>query len=84
MSIFDKFNDRGLGKEAAFEKLCCQLFEIWGTTEGLSEGWAFRDIRGSGGDGGIEAYWRRSVDDNWIGLQAKWFPGTITPRCSDL
>lgn len=78
MSIFDKFNNQGLKDEDAFEELCCQLFETWGCDRGfLNEGWTYRDIRGSGGDGGIEAYWRKASTDEWIGIQAKWFRQTI-------
>ena len=59
MSIFEKFNNQGLGDEEAFEELCCQLFETWGIhTMGFNSTWAYRDIRGEGGDGGIEAYWQ--------------------------
>lgn len=79
MSIFDKFNNQGFGDEDAFEELCCQLFETWGICRmGYGDCWAYRDIRGAGGDGGIEAYWLNSKSDVVIGLQAKWFRKTIT------
>lgn len=75
MSIFEKFNDQGLGKRSAFEKLCCQLFESWGKyEENLKDPWVYRAINGTGGDGGIEAYWHNTKTDEWIGIQAKWFP----------
>jgi len=75
--IFDDFNDHGFGKRDAFEKLCCQLFELYGKDKGLDTDWRFRDIRGDGGDGGIEAYWHNADCDEWIGIQAKWFPNTL-------
>ena len=79
MSIFVKFNNQGLGDEDAFEELCCQLFETWGIrTMGFNSTWTYRDIRGDGGDGGIEAYWHDTNSDEFIGIQAKWFRGSIT------
>lgn len=80
MSIFEKFNNQGLGDEEAFEELCCQLFETWGMhTMGFNSTWAYLDIRGEGGDGGIEAYWQDTNSGEFIGVQAKWFRGSITP-----
>lgn len=81
MSIFEKLDNNGSSDNAAFEKLCCQLFETWGQRQ-LDHGstWLYRNIRGSGGDGGIEAYWHDTVHDDWIGLQAKWFRKSITPN----
>lgn len=74
MSIFEKFNNQGLGNAAAFEELCCQLFETWGTrTMGFDSSWTYRNVRGNGGDGGIEAYWHDTRSDEFIGVQAKWF-----------
>ncbi len=79
MRIFENFNDQGLGERDAFEKLCCQLFESWGKNEaGFDTRWSFRCINGSGGDGGIEAYWHKADSDEWIGIQAKWFPNRLT------
>lgn len=80
MSIFDKFNNHGMGNKEAFEELCCQLFESWGRRQMEYDGrWTYRNIRGAGGDGGIEAYWQNSESDEIIGLQAKWFRKSITP-----
>lgn len=80
MSIFDQFNNQNLSEEDAFEELCCQLFETWGThTMGFDANWAYLNIRGSGGDGGIEAYWHNTANDTFIGIQAKWFRKSITP-----
>ncbi len=68
-----------MSNQDAFEELCCQLFETWGVhSRGFDSGWDYRDIRGAGGDGGIEAYWYNQNDDQYIGIQAKWFPKTIT------
>ena len=79
MSIFEKFNDQGLGDKDAFEELCCQLFETWGIhAMNFNSSWEYRDIRGNGGDGGIEAYWHDTNSDEYIGVQAKWFRGSIT------
>lgn len=79
MSIFEKFNNQGLNDDAAFEELCCQLFETWGTrTMGFDASWDYLDIRGDGGDGGIEAYWRNTNTGEYIGIQAKWFKKSIT------
>lgn len=80
MSIFDKFNNQNLSEEEAFEELCCQLFETWGKhTMGFDANWTYRNIRGSGGDGGIEAYWHNATVNTFIGVQAKWFRKSITP-----
>ena len=78
MSIFEKFNDQGLGKQSAFEEMCCQLFETWGKTEmGFDGAWRYSNVRGSGGDGGVEAYWYNPRANTWVGLQAKWFLKTL-------
>ena len=86
MSIFDRFNDQGMGNREAFEELCCQLFETWGLAqEAIDDSWTYRDIRGEGGDGGIEAYWRNPDSSDCIGIQAKWFPDKIDgPRLSNI
>lgn len=68
-----------MSNQDAFEELCCQLFETWGQChEHYSNTWKYRNIRGAGGDGGIEAYWHDTVNDDWVGLQAKWFPKSMT------
>lgn len=80
MSIFEQFNNQGLGDEDAFEEMCCQLFETWGIhTMNFNSTWDYRDIRGDGGDGGIEAYWHNSNSGEFIGVQAKWFRKSMTP-----
>ena len=79
MSIFSNFNNQGLDNDAAFEEMCCQLFETWGArTMQFDSNWEYLDIRGSGGDGGIEAFWHNVDNDHYIGIQAKWFAKTIT------
>lgn len=79
MSIFEKFNNQGLGDKDAFEELCCQLFETWGIhTMNFNSTWTYLDIRGNGGDGGIEAYWHDTCSGGYIGVQAKWFRESIT------
>lgn len=79
MSIFGNFNNQGLDNDVAFEEMCCQLFETWGArTMQFGSGWEYLDIRGDGGDGGIEAFWHNVEDDRYIGLQAKWFVNTIS------
>lgn len=80
MSLFNKFNNQGMSHQDAFEELCCQLFETWGRHhEHYGKNWKYRNIRGAGGDGGIEAYWHNTVNDDCVGLQAKWFPASMTP-----
>lgn len=79
MGIFDKFNNQGMGDREAFEELCCQLFETWGQRQmNYDSEWTYRNIRGAGGDGGIEAYWRNGVTEDCVGLQAKWFRSRLT------
>lgn len=78
MSLFGKFNNNDLGNQDAFEEMCCQLFEVWGKRElGCEPAWTYRKIRGAGGDGGIEAYWRNNENGTWVGIQAKWFMQTL-------
>ncbi len=80
MSIFDKFNNQGMGDRKAFEELCCQLFESWGQQQmNYGDDWTYRNIRGAGGDGGIEAYWSNESIGKFIGLQAKWFKSRLSP-----
>ena len=79
MSIFEKFNTQGMSPADAFEELCCQLFEYWGKGQGQFDGgWTFCNIRGAGGDGGIEAYWANGSSTECYAVQAKWFRSTLT------
>lgn len=79
MSIFEKFNTQGMSPADAFEELCCQLFEYWGKRQQQFDGnWTYCNIRGAGGDGGIEAYWNNESSTECYALQAKWFRSTLT------
>ena len=79
MSIFEKFNTQGMNPADAFEELCCQLFERWGKEQPqVDDGWSYRNIRGAGGDGGVEAYWTNGSFTEYYAIQAKWFRSTLT------
>ena len=79
MSIFEKFNTQGMSPDDAFEELCCQLFEYWGKGQQQFDGsWTYRNIRGTGGDGGVEAYWTNGSSTECYAVQAKWFRSTLT------
>lgn len=79
MSIFEKFNTQGMSPADAYEELCCQLFEYWGKRQRqLDSNWTYRNIRGAGGDGGIEAYWTNESSTECYAVQAKWFRSTLT------
>lgn len=71
---FHMYND---APTKAFEILCNQLFENWCKEQYKSELVSFHVVNGAGGDGGVESYAVLS-DGNIIGLQAKWFPDSIT------
>lgn len=71
---FQTYND---APTKAFEILCNQLFENWCKEQYPSEMASFNVVNGSGGDGGVESYAVLS-DGKVIGLQAKWFPDSIT------
>ncbi len=50
----------------------------WGKDNLSDDGdWHYLRIRGAGGDGGIEAYWRNTVNNEYVGIQAKWFPESL-------
>lgn len=61
----------------AFEVLCNQLFENWCKEEYKTCLMSFNIVNGAGGDGGVESYAVLS-DGSVVGLQAKWFPTSIT------
>ena len=63
--------------ERAFEILCNQLFENWSKREYNDKFASFCVVNGSGGDGGVESY-STLIDGGIIGLQAKWFPYSIS------
>lgn len=79
MSIFEKFNSQGMSPADAFEELCCQLFEYCGKGQKqFDDNWTYCNIRGAGGDGGIEAYWTNESSTECYAVQAKWFRSTLT------
>ncbi len=55
-----------------FEEFCCQLFYFEKNNLNIPNESIFFRLRGSGGDGGIEAYWKLPNEDE-IGIQAKYF-----------
>lgn len=56
------------GQRHAFEELVCQLARRDPPASGVE----FRRVEGSGGDGGVEAYWLLTSGEK-IGYQAKYF-----------
>ena len=68
MIDFSKINSFGEGQRYAFEELMCQL----ASHESFPEGAQFQRVEGSGGDGGVEAYWTRP-DGRKVCYQAKYF-----------
>src|SRR5258708_16283379 len=68
MIKLDEIKGYSLGQRAAFEMLVCHLARRDPPTPKA----AFRRIEGSGGDGGVEAYWLLP-DGAEIGYQAKFF-----------
>ena len=73
-TTFQTYNE---APEKAFEMLCNQLFENWCQKEYDSKIKFFNIVNGSGGDGGVESY-ATLVDDSVVGLQAKWFPSSMS------
>ena len=73
-ATFQTYND---APTKAFEILCNQLFENWCKEQYASDLASFHVVNGAGGDGGVESYAALS-DGRIIGLQAKWFPDSIT------
>lgn len=61
----------------AFEAMCNQLFELWVNRECGDEKKSFIVVNGAGGDGGVESY-ATLVSEKEIGVQAKWFPDSMT------
>lgn len=61
----------------AFEAMCNQLFELWIDREYKDTKKSFVVVNGAGGDGGVESY-ATLVTGEKIGVQAKWFPDSIT------
>lgn len=71
------FQTYNMAPEKAFEVLCNQLFENWGKEEYKLNIDSMRVVNGAGGDGGVESYIVLK-DGSIIGLQAKWFPTSMT------
>jgi hypothetical protein len=67
-SDFTQIRGLSTGQRQSFEELVCQLAR----REPVQVGSVFRRIEGSGGDGGVEAYWLLP-DGTKIGCQAKFF-----------
>lgn len=61
----------------AFEAMCNQLFELWVNREYRDTKQSFVVVNGAGGDGGVESY-ATLVTGEEIGVQAKWFPDSIS------
>lgn len=61
----------------AFEAVCNQLFELWINREYKDTKQSYIVVNGAGGDGGVESY-ATLVTGEEIGVQAKWFPDSIT------
>ncbi|MBS1606924.1 MAG: hypothetical protein JST42_29985 [Bacteroidetes bacterium] len=75
--MFDNFNTHNDSHERAFEALCAQLFERWVYREYPGQVGYFTILKGSGGDGGVEAY-AILTNGDWIGVQSKWYPYAVT------
>ncbi|MCD8106802.1 MAG: hypothetical protein LUE20_02415 [Oscillospiraceae bacterium] len=73
-STFETHNE---SSESAFEMLCNQMFKNWCSSEYGTSIDSFYFVNGSGGDGGVESYVALN-DGSIIGLQAKWFPYSIS------
>ena len=71
------FQTYSMPADKAFEALCNQLFENWCKEKYSSDVVSFSVVNGNGGDGGVESYAVLS-DKSVIGLQAKWFPYSIS------
>ncbi len=57
-------------KNEAFEKLCNYIFRLYGEKNEYHA--KFISNNGSGGDGGVEAYWQFDNDDEYA-IQSKYF-----------
>lgn len=71
---FQTYND---APTKAFEVLCNQLFENWCKEEYSLQITSFSIVNGAGGDGGVESFCALDSGEI-IGLQAKWFPSSIS------
>jgi hypothetical protein len=73
-----RLNKYNSSPEEAFEALSVHLFQRWLYRTRATEIDYFSVVNGAGGDGGVEAY-GRSNNGDIIGLQAKFFTGSLTP-----
>lgn len=71
---FQTYNE---AETRAFEAMCNQLFELWIDREYKDIKKSFIVVNGAGGDGGVESY-ATLITGEEIGVQAKWFPDSIT------
>ncbi len=65
-------------KDKGFEEFCCQVFHIKEKELKVPDNSCFYRVKGDGGDGGIEAYWKFPQDEE-IGIQAKYFLNLDNP-----
>jgi hypothetical protein len=72
-----RFQTHGMADDKAFEVLSNQLFENCIKEESSANLAEFSVVNGAGGDGGVESY-AVLKNGSVIGLQAKWFPSSIT------
>lgn len=70
--MWTNFQTRHESPDAAFEALCCQLFERWCRRQYGDAIRSFYFVDGRGGDGGVEAF-AILEDESVVGLQAKAF-----------
>ncbi|WP_446008447.1 hypothetical protein [Candidatus Electrothrix sp.] len=68
MIDFSKIHGFQSGQRLSFEELVCQLAR----REEYPADAEFRRVEGAGGDGGVEAYWKKA-DGRKTGYQAKYF-----------
>lgn len=75
--IWQHFQTYNEAATRAFEAMCNQLFELWVNRECKETKQSFVVVNGAGGDGGVESY-ATFKNGKEIGVQAKWFPDSIT------
>ena len=63
----------------AFEELCIQIFQYFGTKNGWENDSCFISKNGKGGDAGVEAYWKFDGDKEYA-IQAKFFDKLDDPQ----
>lgn len=74
MTDFSKIHPFNHGRRNSFEELVCQLARL----ESFPENSEYRRVEGSGGDGGVESFWKKPCGKK-TGYQAKYFL-----RCGDI